>query len=227
MGLFNLFKNKNVETEDSFMYSEEEFSIFKEFIKDQYGDFDKIITELIPSDLGVDIIVVPPTKENNYYKLVTMGMATKKMIIPTQLKSHKLERAELVMYLPPTWNMDSDKEEDTWPIREIKFLAGFPFQYNTWLGIGHSLPSDSEYTHYASNTKFCGMMLVNALNKNFDSLQLNMKTKGKINFYQLCPLYKEEIDFKLQNDGNDLIDLFEGEDILPIININRKNYCEK
>ena len=68
------------------------------------------------------------------------------------------------------------------------------------------------------------MMLLTAVNKNYEKLDLRMKTKEKINFYQLFPLYKEELDYKMAHDANALLDLFSDDDIVPIVNINRKNY---
>ena len=68
-------------------------------------------------------------------------------------------------------------------------------------------------------------MLVNALNQDYENLDFRMSSKGKINFYQLFPLYKEELDYKQRNGANVLLDLFDEEDIMPIVNMNRKNYC--
>ena len=44
--------------------------------------------------------------------------------------------------------------------------------------------------------QFCSMMLVDVYDKEGHDLDLRMKTKGKINFYQLFPLYQEELEFK-------------------------------
>ena len=39
-------------------------------------------------------------------------------------------------------------------------------------------------------------MLINALNSDFGELDLRIEGVGKINFYQLFPLYQEELEYK-------------------------------
>ena len=137
---------------------------------------------------------------------------------------YELERAELVLYLPSTWNINSSQEEDYWPIRQLKILARLPIECHTWLGYGHTISSDEENTPYANNTQFCSMMLVDALDNQGENLDLRMKSKGKINFYQLFPLYKEELEYKQKKNAESLLNLFDDEDLMPIVNIHRRNY---
>ena len=225
MKLFDVFKKKDVANGRRYLYTEEEVEQYEKYIMEQFGEYEEVLHEIVSPDIHLDIIIVPPTEKNNYYKLITMGMGAYKMNIPRELKEDELERAELVLFLPPTWDIKSEKEEDFWPIRQLKILARLPIQCDTWLGYGHTVSSDQENTPYASNTKFCSMMLVNALNQDYENLDFRMSSKGKINFYQLFPLYKEELDYKQRNGANVLLDLFDEEDIMPIVNMNRKNYC--
>lgn len=224
MGIFDKYKKKSSGTDNMYLYTEKELDQYEKYIKEQFGEYEEVFHEIASPDIHLDIIIIPPTENNNYYKLITMGMGAYKMNVPEELEKYELERSELVLYLPPTWNINSNKEEDYWPIRQLKVLARLPIQCNTWLGYGHTVSSGRENTPYAHNTKFCSMMLLTALNNNYEILDLRMKTKGKINFYQLIPLYKEELEFKQNNDVNALLDLFNDDDIVPIININRKNY---
>lgn len=224
MGLFDRFKKKESITNSMFLYSEEELDQYDSYIIEQFGEYKEVFHEIVSPDIHLDVIIIPPTEDSNYYKLITMGMGAYKMNVPDKFKQYELERAELVIYLPPTWNIKSDKEEDYWPIRQLKSLARLPIQCNTWLGFGHTVSSDEENSAYADNTNFCSMMLLTAVNKNYEKLDLRMKTKGKINFYQLFPLYKEELDYKMAHDADALLNLFSDDDIVPIVNINRKNY---
>ena len=225
MKVFDVFKKKNVANGGRYLYTEEELDQYEKYIMEQFGEYEEVIHEIVSPDIHLDIIVVPPTEKNNYYKLITMGMGAYKMNIPRELKEDELERAELVLFLPPTWDIKSEKEEDFWPIRQLKILARLPIQCDTWLGYGHTVSSDQENTPYASNTKFCSMMLVNALNQDYENMDFRMSSKGKINFYQIFPLYKEELAYKQRNGANVLLDLFDEENIMPIVNMNRKNYC--
>lgn len=224
MGLFDKFKKKKSVTNNMYLYTEKELDQYEKYIEEQFGEYEEVFHEIVSPDIHLDIIIIPPTKNNNYYTLITMGMGAYKMNVPKEIEKYELARSELVLYLPPTWNIKSNKEEDYWPIRQLKVLARLPIQCNTWLGYGHTVSSDYENTPYADNTKFCSIMLLTALNKNYEELDLRMKTKGKINFYQIFPLFKEELEFKQNNDADALLALFSDDDIVPIININRKNY---
>ena len=89
---------------------------------------------------------------------------------------------------------------------------------------GKGESSDENNTPYANNTNFCSMMLTTALNQDYKSMELRLNNIDKINFYQLFPLYKEELDYKQTTDAETLLSLFGDNDILPVININRRNY---
>ena len=104
MSIFNLFKKRNVNG-PMFLYSEKELRQYEDYIVEQFGEFNEVMHEIVSPDIHVDIIVVPPTEDNNYYKLITMGMGAYKMNVPDELKKYELERAELVLYLPPTWDI--------------------------------------------------------------------------------------------------------------------------
>lgn len=222
MKFFDKFRKKETVNE-MYLYTEQELEEYEKFIMEQFGEYKEVIHEIVSPDIHLDIIVVPPTENSNYYKLITMGMGAYKMNIPSELKEQELERAELVLYLPPTWNIKSDKEDDYWPIRQLKVLARIPIQCNAWLGYGNTVSSDPKNSPYADNTKFCSMALLPAFNKNYEQIDLRLKNKGKINFYQVFPLYKEELEYKMKNNMNALLDLFD-EDVTPIVNNDRKNY---
>lgn len=225
MGFFDIFKTKN-QNNSMYFYSDKEIKQFDKFIRNNFGDYNDVMHEIYSPDIHLDIIVVPPTEENNYYKLITMGMGAYEMKVPPELKNKEIERAELVIYLPPTWNIKSSDEKDYWPIRCLKTLARLPIQCDTWLGFGHTISSDENNTPYAENTKFCSVLLLLALNNRFETIKLKLEKKGNISFYQLFPLYKEELDFKFQNGVAELCNLIGEEDAFPIINIERKNACK-
>ena len=43
-------------------------------IQQYFGKFENVFHELVSPDIHVDICVVPPSEERDYYTLVTMGM---------------------------------------------------------------------------------------------------------------------------------------------------------
>lgn len=227
MRVDNLYKEEADNPEPLYVYTEEEMDIYEKFIEENFGEFESVFHEIYSPDIHLDIIIVPPTEENNYYKLITMGMGAYEMSVPSELKEYNLERAELVLYLPPTWNINSGKEEDYWPIRCLKSLARLPVEDDTWLACRHTISSDRDNTPYADNTKFCSILLLMALNKEFKVPRLQLGEKGEINFYQLFPLYEEELEYIFENGVDELFELFNDEDLMPILNIHRENCCGK
>ena len=65
-----------------------------------FGKVENVFHELVSPDIHVDICIVPPTEERDYYTLVTMGMGAHRMNVPEELAEYKLERAELAIALP-------------------------------------------------------------------------------------------------------------------------------
>ena len=220
MGLFNKEKKNSI----IYAYTQDEKISLEQFIKDNYGDYDLVLHEKISTGINLDIAIVPPTEKNDYYKLITMGMGAYPMHVPSELKPYNLERSELVLFLPKDWKIDSSDEVDYWPIRYLKILARLPINNKTWLGFGHTISSNNKNTTYADNTKFCSMMLLTALNNNGNKLNFNLKNRGKINFYQLYPIYEEELKYKLENGSESFLNLISNKDLSPVLNIKRKNY---
>jgi len=223
MSIFEKLKKNNSQK----IFTEEEKEEYEKYIEKNFGKIEGIIHELVSPDIHVDIIVIAPTKEDNFYKLITMGMGAYKMTLPRQLNKYSLERAELVLYLPPSWNINSNEEQDYWPIRYLKTLARLPLQSNSWLGTGHTIATNEKNEPFSNNTELCSILLLNATNLKNEELELTINKNKIINFYQLFPLYLEELQYKFNYGTTKLLELFQEEDLIPIINIKRKNYCEE
>ena len=56
------------------VYTEEEMEAVEGHIQQYFGKFENVFHELSSPDIHVDICVVPPSEERDYYTLVTMGM---------------------------------------------------------------------------------------------------------------------------------------------------------
>ncbi len=76
----------------------------------------------------VDVYRVPPDEDRPFYTLVTSGMAQLPMHPP--VGAEKCTHAELVMFLPPDWPMDSVTTDDSayWPVAILQLLARYPHQ---------------------------------------------------------------------------------------------------
>lgn len=210
-------------TDTLYLYTEEELERYEQFIQEQFGPYTSVFHEIYSPDIHLDVILVPPTQDSPYNKLITMGMGAYAMHIPDELEEEQLERAELVFYLPPTWDMNLNKEASCWPILQMKNVARVPIQYDTWIGYGHTFVSE-ECTPYAENTELCGLSLLYGMNNQDEPLDLYLGEKGKINFYQVMPLYKEELEYKLAYGMDALVRVFAENHVEPVLDLNRQNY---
>ena len=211
-----------------YSYSEEEMDKVSEYIKQQYGEFDIVAHELVSPDIHCDIAIVPPTDDQPYYKLVTMGAGAFKMNVPEDLKSDVYERAEYVVFLPADWNIKSDKEEDYWPIRMLKTVARLPVSMDDWLFYRHTVNLTDDESPVAENTGFNSCVLFISFgkgNKPVEPLKLDLSDK-EVAFFQLVPLYPEELQFKLEHSFDELEDIMDDDLYDPVIDIHRENYCK-
>ena len=196
---------KNSEPE---VYSEDEMSAIEQHIKNTFGEFENVLHELDSPDIHVDICVVPPSERRNYYTLVTMGMGAHRMNVPKELAEYKLERAELAIALPPDWKLDKDSMQEQrwyWPIGLLKVLARLPISNDTWLGFGHTMDKQSPF---AEDTELCAAILTGLQDMDLDTCGEVCILPGgeEVNFYQVLPLYREEMEYKLEHDADALLE---------------------
>ena len=210
-----------------YYYSEKEMEKVSDYIKQQYGESDLVGHEMVSPDIHCDIVIVKPTEEQPYYKLVTMGAGAYKMNVPKDLRSYVCDRAEYVIFLHKDWDIESAKEEDYWPIRMLKTIARLPIRAEDWLCESHDVQLTDDGSPVAENTGFNSCVLLSSFGKNGQEVKpLKLGLFGKkVAFYQLYPLYPEELAFKLDHSFDELIDKLAAEDNM-IINIHRKNYCK-
>ncbi len=152
-----------------------------------------------------------------------MGAGAYKMQIPEQWQKYQLDYAEYVICLPKDWNLNSGDNTDYWPVKLLKDVARLPIWCDTWLSYGHTTQSDEEGSAYASNTGFNSVVLNFAANKKGD-IRLIMPSGKTINFYEIVPLYPEELQYKIENGADALFKLFEEKGIpYKVLDLNRKN----
>ena len=192
------------------VYTEEEMNAVEEHIQQYFGKFENVFHELDSPDIHVDICVVPPSEERNYYTLVTMGMGAHRMNVPEELAEYKLERAELAIALPGNWKLkheDLKNERWYWPIRLLKTLARLPIASDTWLGFGHTMDNEDDF---AKDTKLCAAMLTGPQDTEDGSEVCILPNGEEVNFYQVIPLYRDELEYKMEHDADALLDKMNG-----------------
>ena len=192
------------------VYTEEEMETVEGHIQQYFGKFENVFHELSSPDIHVDICVVPPSEERDYYTLVTMGMGAHRMNVPEELAEYKLERAELAIALPRNWKLkreDLKNERWYWPIRLLKTLARLPIASDTWLGFGHTMDNEKDF---AKGTKLCAAILTGPQDTEDGSEVCILPSGEEVNFYQVIPLYRDELEYKLAHDADALLDKMNG-----------------
>ncbi len=205
-----------------YSYSDRELKKFESFVEKNFGAFDSVLHEIISPDIHLDVIVVPPTDVEPCYKLVTMGAGAYKMKTPKGCE--KFSRAEYVIYLPRDWDISSSDEKYYWAIRQLKAIARLPINADDWLGFGHTISANEDSSPVAENTKLNSFVLLDACSKDFNILApLKLSPFKSVNFYQVFPLYQEELEFKLSHSLKELFDKLEVFDL--VVDVNRNNCC--
>ena len=203
------------------VYTEEEMEAVEGHIQQYFGPFENVFHELVSPDIHVDICVVPPSRERDYYTLVTMGMGAHRMNVPEELAEYKLERAELAIALPADWKLDQESMKDErwyWPIRLLKSLARLPINCDSWLGHGHTVENREPF---AENTKLCTATLIDPQGTEDGSEVCTLPGGEEVNFYQVIPLYADELDYKLEHDADALLNRMRG--ISFVVNPTRQD----
>lgn len=201
-------------------YDEDELDAVEEHIKEHYGEFPTVFHEITSRDIICDIACIPPTEERNYFTLVTIGMGAHIMNIPDTLPADENGRAELLICLPPDWKLGESGEEWFWPISLLKDLAKLPINTDSWLGWGHSVDHRG---FLAPSTGFCASLLLYPEGVSEDAEVCTLPNGDKVNFFEVIPMYREEMNFKINNDTKALLERMKN--VSHIVDINRPNCC--
>lgn len=211
-------KNKKpIKDSSPVVYTDEQDKKIEEHIEKYFGKIESVFQEKDSTDIKMKIFVIPPQKKKPFYTLVTSGFGAFLMNIPDDLKSEKLERAELILCLPPGWKFNNDDMDNYWPVHLLSLLSRLPMEENTWLGWGHTIDYE---TPFSENCNFSGAILIFSVFDD-DSRICKFSDDDEVNFYQVLPLYPCEIEFKKINGAGSLLSKFNN-DYPFIADIDRK-----
>jgi hypothetical protein len=192
------------------------------------GPVETVLHEIVSDRVHVDVHVIKPAPNRNFWTLVTSGMSDRPMTVPAG--AEKYRHAEVMLSLPPAWPLSQEAFKDEryyWPIRWLKLLARLPHEFETWLGTGHTVPNGDPAEPYASNTKLCCMMLAPPVLVPAEFRSLVVNDDKTIHFWAALPLYREEMDFKLKKGSDPLFDRFDQHGVSELLDPARKNVCPK
>ena len=180
------------------------------------------------SDSPVDLLWLRPSANRPYHTLVTLGLSDRPMDIPDDVANkNAAERAELMIMLPPEWNISPDNlnsEQGYWPIAWLTMLADFARTPGNWLGTGYVFPNGDPMTEIA-DTPFSGVLVLPPfVSHPHEYYAFRSRDGTRLNLYALIPLYPGEIDLKSEQGLDVLLEHFDKTGInSEVVDIHRKD----
>lgn len=205
------------------------YELVDKHIETFFKEADTNVFHEIPTlDIHLDVYHIRP-KNSEFEILLTSGMSSIPMNvsgIPNDSDAYKF--AELMVLIPKGIDFGKMYPSGTkydWIISMIKQSAKFPHFFDTWVGVGHSIQADEEMKPYSDDTNYCGCLVLPTMTfpKDFQKID---SPNGVINVYGLFPLYKEELEFKIEKGFNEFIKFLIENNTKEIIDFNRVNYCK-
>jgi hypothetical protein len=199
-------------------------------IEEHLGPITQVFNELISDLVHVELHHVGPTPDRDCHTFVTSGMSDLPMNVPEGSEDRRF--AELLFALPRDWPVPAPGESvevwnddrASWPIRWLKLLAHFPHEYDTWLGVGHSMPNGNPPQPLAADLPFTGLVFLPPVISppEFHELELVPGVKT-VRFLAIVPVTTDEMELKLDRGLDALTRLFDEHEVDERFDPKRKS----
>jgi hypothetical protein len=184
------------------------------------GEVETVYHEIVSDLVHLDVAMVPATPERPFQTLVTMGMSERPMRLPDQMrKAGVAARAELVVLLPPEW--PATDPEHHWPLGTLKFIARATHQYDTWLGVWHTIPNGDPPRPYAADTALAGAMVAPSIRLPQEFGTLARRNGETIAFMAVVYLTADEVTYKLEHGAESLFALLDAAGASELLDASR------
>lgn len=158
-------------------------------------------------------------------------MGVRKMATPTEFRNR--ERIELALCLPEDWpDLKSDDVEKggTGPgariITNLQELARIPFEYNTWLGDGHTIPNGDPAEPMTPGSRLvCALIDRPRRIANPDFRYMTLENGKPIAFLSVVFLAEEEMKYKLRHGMMKLRKKLDAGKVDELLRLRRKSAC--
>jgi hypothetical protein len=195
---------------------------FKKFYSE---DEIKIMTESELYDLPMEMIVIE-SKKHMFNVIITLGMSSMEMTNDQNIPNWGMHMfAELMICVPNRINSKNLREgqEYDWILNMLRQAATFPHIENTWLGIGHGLQGNMDGSPYDDRTEFIGGMVLPSVTFDKDFTKIPLGDSCAINIYSFFPLYRNELDYKIANNYQAMLDLLTKKNMTEVFLPGREN----
>jgi hypothetical protein len=106
-------------------------------------------------------------------------------------------------------------------------LARFPHEYETWLFDGHTIPNGDPAEPLDDSTEFIGWLLTFPATVPEEFMRLELSEDKSIYFLAIVPLYQSEMDFKLHQGTEKLLERFDGAGYNEILLPGRRDVTKR
>ena len=189
------------------------------------GPVETVFHEIVSEYVHIDVHHFPPTPTRPFHVLATSGMSEKPMTTPAELPDD-WRHAELLVCLSAAWPLTEAAFADEryyWPVRCLKTIARLPHVFRTWIGWAHTIPNDDPPQPYADDTALCGCMIVPPLSLGDEIHRLERANGTVVRFWNLLPLYAEEMELKLREGAEALFELLDRVGAADVVDPRRPN----
>lgn len=190
-------------------------------IERHIGPVTSVFHEIISDRVHLDVAIVAATDERPVQTLVTMGMSELPMQVPAEVATVVPDRAELVIVLPPDWDLSDSARY--WPLGTLKTVARLPHDYDTWLGPGHTVPHGDPPEPYVAGSTLVGVLVLAPQLAPREFWELERGDGERIGFHSLVFLTREELDYKLQHGSPALFELLEQGQVCELLEVDRRS----
>lgn len=194
-----------------YSFSPYELQTVEDHIIEHFGSISRTIPVKESENLDLRIYVIEPTKEKDFYTIVTCGMGAYKMELPDDFKDTDIDRIELLMYLSPAWNMDlalskptglitggtvtpifgSMYDEWNYPVKILKNLAQAPVNNDSYFVMGNIMDDGEPLSPSTNDT---GGILISPAYISEEGCVCTLPDGEKVRFLQVMPIQTYEID---------------------------------
>jgi suppressor of fused protein SUFU len=203
----------------------ENIAAITEHVEKFWGPVGTVWHEIVSDYVHIDVLPVPPTPDKPFHTFITSGMSDRPMKAAEQQFY-----GELLISLPADWPVDDTSTKDErnwWPIGQLKYLARFPHQYDTWLDFGHKVPNGDPPQPFAENTAFCCSLICRPVLADEGCDELVITSNKAIHFFSVIPIYRHEMDFALEHSSSELIQRLSNADVTELLDIHRQSVCHE
>lgn len=160
----------------------------------------------------IDIYQFAPTQEREFWTLITGGMSDLRQPGLRTSPGECAPRAELLMYV---------NEPKAWMINVLKGLAEMPFDHETYLYFGHTVPNGKPMT--AASSHLTSFFFDQPYLEDPKLLDLTIDGDA-VAFLWLRPIAESERAYAIERGGEALSDLFTSLDVEPVVDETRKPF---